>query len=264
LDDPPETLLYDILATHKSQPTSFQTPLSYLGISPNIPDPSSPNMHLPSPLRKSSPSRKSVLPFTTSRPDTTQLHPPAARPTFKDSLRKIPSTIFLRSDKERRDDMATDKKARTKTRKALGGLFGWGNSSSSSTPPTPPPKREPVVFAPIAAPGPAPRKLEKKPWAMRLDRKPSIPMLRQPDAAATLRDPASRIARASMSDDPFGAPTDGAEVIEHLVRTSIQTPSMKSGVTARERRRDSVCSSKALSTKTVASDEFSVREVAIR
>lgn len=245
-----------------------------------------------------SPLRKSHL-----QPQSTTSQPPSSfsrqtGSTFRQSLRKIPSSIFTRGDQnkkemERKKSMdrlneenmprlgsvkvpimdygPVKEKVKTKTRKALGELFGWGNSSSAAHPtpsapsplrpraPTPPSKypTPPTKDATVLRKAP-PSAITRKASTNTFGTTTSIP------TASVLRAPSpAKNGRPSMGDDPFGRAGQGAEVVERVPERDTQTPSIKSDFSA-ERRRDSVHSGKALSTKTMASDEVSVHEVAMR
>lgn len=228
--------------------------------------------------------------------------------TFRESLRKIPSTIFMRNDqkKEMERKKSTDRlgpvlragvsgappnpvasqlgvhvekekpgKAKTKTRKALGELFGWGNSTSAAVAPAAIVPSAPSLLRPRAPPVPSklptpPVKdhtILRKPAPSLISRKAStntFGTVTSMNALHALRAPEPiSVGRASIGDDPFSRADRGAEVVERIPKRDTTSPSIKSDFSL-ERRRDSVCSGKALSAKTVASDEVSIHETAMR
>jgi hypothetical protein len=217
--------------------------------------------------------------------------------TLRSSLRKIPSSLFAghkdkegKEKKSRKDkvgvptdsasrpmkkatsplrhpappknteDEAKGKsKTKTKTRKALGEIFGWGNSHSHASNPVP-------AIQPAKAPIPPP--VPTKDTTMRLKKAPSTNRLSNKSSQSglsgysSLHPPQEPISagRPSIGDDPFGRKSEGAEVVDHVTRHAMIVPSIKGAV----ERRGSIGSSKAFSTKTVFSDESSIKEPSIK
>ena len=213
---------------------------------------------------------------------------------LRNSLRKIPSSLFAKSDvskektkAENRAKVSADQsretrqsgpvplpkspegkvKSKTKTRKALGEIFGWGNShsshSSASAPPSKapslPPKTVPALVKP-APPPPVPTRepmlLRKPPSSRHLPNRSQQSGLSTLGGRTALKPPQEQVnrSRPSMGEDPFGRREEGAEVVEHVMRHGM-TPSL-TGVG----RTGSVTSSKALSTRTAVSDEATLSE----
>ncbi|WWD19225.1 hypothetical protein CI109_103683 [Kwoniella shandongensis] len=198
---------------------------------------------------------------------------------FKSTLRKIPSALFNK-DKSPHKEKSTNKenfrvyvdppvkqpmkkiettnitqpppsvpkvdvdlkekvKTKNKPRKALADIFHWGNHShqppaatlpSKSVAPTVPPKDTAML------------KKFNRPASTKSSH----------SQVSSLRPPVEPLAsRTSMGDDPFMRNGEGAEIVDHVFRRDIQSPSVKS---ISFDRRSSMSSAKALSTKTVLSD----------
>lgn len=153
-------------------------------------------------------------------------------------------------------------KTRTKTRKALADILGWGNHSNA--PALPPTRAEPpkvtLHTTPSVAPAVPPKELQRKPSVLLkksrpLSDKPSISEL---SGSATLRPLQTQtpgtIRRPSIGPDPFGRKLEGAHVIDSAPRHSA---SIKSVTLARSA---SISSGKALSAKTVQTDDASGKD----
>ncbi|WRT68579.1 uncharacterized protein IL334_005557 [Kwoniella shivajii] len=153
-----------------------------------------------------------------------------------------------------------DKKTK-KPRKALADLFGWGNHhhtiAQAPSPVSQPMKSAPAkpmesVHPPSVPPKDYPTMLKK------LNRPPSTKS--NNSQFSSLRPPMQPplAARSSIGDDPFVRNGRGAEVVDHFLRHTAETPSAKSIALD---RRASVSSSKALSCKTSSSDIYSTKGI---
>lgn len=170
------------------------------------------------------------------------------------------------------ETIKAEKKPKSKTRKGLSEIFGWGNSSSTTTrvPVISPPS--PLRRAPPTPPTKAPlppikdHSILRKSVPSVIIRKASSNTFGTVTSQATITALRAPIplsnGRPSIGDDPFGRDDLGAEIVVTAPKHD-QAASIKSDFSA-ERRRDSTYSAKAVSTKTVGSDEYSVHETAMR
>ncbi|WVQ79720.1 hypothetical protein IAT38_001820 [Cryptococcus sp. DSM 104549] len=256
----------------------------------SIPNPFSPNSHV----------RHSHYLHPAPAPADTLHHFAAPRDSgFKASLRRIPSALFYKEKTPVKEkparrvqgygeasishpqpmttrgsqvpaintlvaapvvDNNTKVKSKAKPRKALADVFGWGNHSSSRPPPPPVAKPAPTAAPAVPVKDTAMLKKLNRPS---VSRAPSSHAPALAPVQAGLRVPAEPVAsRASMSDDPFGRPEEGAQVVEQVLRHG--TPSVRSAtpmsLESGGGRRGSVVSGKAGSCKTVGSDVQGVLE----
>ncbi len=196
---------------------------------------------------------------------------------FKNSLRKIPSSLFSMGEGAGKEkDAAKDldhnggRKPKTRTRKVLGEILNWGNIPKTKAPPPkvsapqtlkpsgvsyptrpfvtsqisrPEPAPEPVRAVPLPVPFRESKTVLKKPSTKQIHSQPTRTALTtslQPSSASTTE----TIRRPSMGADPFHRRREGAEVVEHVVRH---------GITRSSDGKRSV-SSRATSARTSGSD----------
>lgn len=169
-------------------------------------------------------------------------------------------------------------KPRTKTRKALADILGWGNHSSNAaaqpqTHPSIPYTSAAALKKPTSNPAPAttappvPPKEVNMPAVLK--KRPSRPLSGKSLQSALSgysslhvpqETPQSR-ARPSMGADPFSRRVEGAEVVDVVIRHGGASSVTSSAVSD---RRTSAESTKAPSTTTQVNDGASVRDETLR
>jgi len=205
------------------------------------------------------PTKRSKIPIYMDETQPSAVTQKSARSIFsspkRNSAASNPATTASATTKEK-------SKPRTKTRKALADILGWGNhhSNTSVQPCSPPAKPFPKIIshpAPLAATAPpVPPKEVNMPTVLK--KRPSRPLLsssaHSPLPTTSLRvaqeTPQTR-ARPSMGADPFSRRNDGAEVVNTVVRHG-GASSVTSSVISD--RRTSAGSTRAASMRTLIDD----------
>ena len=207
---------------------------------------------IPSALFARSPPKKGASKGTKSKLSVL-VDPDDKSSSMRQGSRPLPATREKEKTEKVKDKSPL--KPKTKTRRALADILGWGSHHHSNIPSAQAPPAVPAKSVSVKAQAPPPPEKTEKPTgdAMQL----RVHGL-QPTAPASLRVPTpapESLARASIGDDPFIRPAQGAQVVDKMPKKNV-APSVKSIATD---RRTSVSSSKAMSARTHLSDEASIK-----
>jgi len=237
--------------------------------------PSNPNLAPSASLSRSSTAARSLkkMPSSLFNKESARSPPRSKGPgTTVVEEQSSKSSRFFPSPKRTVKDST---KPKTKARKALGEIFGWGNSHAQPVvqpaPSVPSPSTKPVISAPIAlaatVPPPKdttmPSLLKNRPSRQLSGRSSKSALSSRTSLRAPQATPQTR-ARPSMGEDPFSRREEGAQVIDVVLRHGIASAVRSSTYDAMSEKRSSVGSSKALSGRTSIGAEDSVRGIEAR
>lgn len=232
--------------------------------------PSNPNLAPQPPLSRSSAAVRSLkkIPSSFFNKDTTRSPTQTKGPTT--TIVEEQSSKPVRFFASPKRTVKESGKPKTKTRKGLGDLFGWGSSHSQPAaqqaalpaPSNPATSTRPIISAPIALAAPVgppketamPAILKKHP-SRQLSGRSSRSALSSRTSLSISQATAQTRARPSMGEDPFGRRDQGAQVVDVVLRHGVASSIRSSTYSGISERRFSVASSKALSRSTLIGEE---------